>query len=1646
MDIEVLMRRVIKCLVMACLILFGLAFFARAEDGETEYIIKSASEGYVLYGYSEGNETPIGSSERLSVLFDYLNEYGDAKKVWFSDICTNERIELNGYYTFCGDLKVSGASLTLSGGDLILENLGLELISSVLRIKEGECRLESGEIRSDSVAVLLDYSASALFYMRGGVIYTNSSDASLVLKSGSAHIISGEIINSGGYAIDCHSSLVIAGTPLISGKEEGIFTSVPITLSYSDVLFRGEVSIKYSDLFCEGEIKAMFYKTDPPSLDGITLYDQIGQEYSVTYFESSQSILERSFGAVYLPYKVNYYCGDAAVESVEVLRGERISYIDAPGRIGYEFLYWSTDRAGDDPYDFNENVNNGFNLYANFKLLPPNIEISSLDIFYDGNDHRLSFSSVTHPLLSESILSYSWYYNGERIPEVSSYVSVRDVSDSGKYFCTVTLTHSGYTAVAKTPEITVKVKPRVVQIPKVGGKEYNGNPQSPDIYSSSVYTVSEVAGTNVGAYPFVLTLRDKENYVFSNGEATANVEFRILKAANYWVDKLSVSNIFAGDIPCPTAHSRFGEVGFLYSDKYNGEYKEDVPTLTGVFYCTAWVEESENYEGLTGEPIEFTILAEEAVGISLSNEEYRKDYKAFEKFDKSGVNIVITYNSSRTETFGADGANVSYLRGDSFRAGDRAVILSYLDVSVSVPVTVTTADYSLDGIKFTDAEFVYDGIAKNIAPVGNMPIGKDGVPLEYVTVGGASDVGIYEIRLEFLTKSENYSVPAPIKATLTVLPCERSVYFENTEFTYDGKRNCPSAYFLNVNGDRVYLSVNGGRVNAGEYTATAVSTDQNYSLTGNSVKYRIEKADYDLSGVSWTDGEFIYDGRDKTVSITGLPDGISVIGYADNRGCDAGKYTARAILNFDSLNYNEPQEQVYEWQIRRAEYDISELLFNAEVHVFDGNTHYPEFIGTLPVGEDGSIPEYKYDRGATHVGEGVVSVRISFTTSSANYNPPEDIYSSVEIIPLGITVTWIAGSYVYNMSEQAPSAFAPECLIGVLGAEKDAGDHIATAISLDSDYYVLNPQCEFTIERADNYWTQPLTIKDIFEGSAPEPSAQCIDGAVRYIYYSENSDTELLEAPTEVGVYFVRATTDGGKNYKPSRTEPVKFKIIKIIPIGLIALLNKTDFVSFDMLTSNDVRIFLENNDGSTNKLDISEVLVSYERGTEMRYGDSCITFTYSGFSTSTEIKVSKADYDMSGVVWQTEDFVYDGNSKHITVVGLPVGVSVSDGKNLSAVNAGEYIASVRFSYDAENYNEPRLADLCYVIKKAQIEPSKIEPILYCAKPVVPANPKNDLYVLSASEKVNAGIYSATLTLCDSANYEFPNSSDTVCVEYEILPIPLTVKLFDIDKYIGSDLAEPAYELIDGQLAPGDTLELTFEYGEEFVTAKMDNPNYVLTVLPGVINYHNSFEENQLFGWFLFLLILLSTVMLATVCILRRDILVHCLSVIRCRLSPIKNKCTEDVDSDITEGEAEALILKTQITDSEIDEITMGIDAAHADSLISDSLAKDLIRRDDVTVETHGRRKRAVNVDTLSDNFSAGDRVDINELKRLGIVAQDTAYVKILARGLIDKPLKVYANDFSLSAVKMIALTGGESIKVVTVRKKNREKGVEDKI
>ena len=76
-------------------------------------------------------------------------------------------------------------------------------------------------------------------------------------------------------------------------------------------------------------------------------------------------------------------------------------------------------------------------------------------------------------------------------------------------------------------------------------------------------------------------------------------------------------------------------------------------------------------------------------------------------------------------------------------------------------------------------------------------------------------------------------------------------------------------------------------------------------------------------------------------------------------------------------------------------------------------------------------------------------------------------------------------------------------------------------------------------------------------------------------------------------------------------------------------------------------------------------------------------------------------------------------------------------------------------------------------------------------------------------------------------------------------------------------------------------------------------------------------------------------------------------------------------------------------------------------------------------------RKEIINIDTLSVNFNSGDTVNLDTLKEKGLIPKKTDYIKVLARGTLDKHLTVEANEYSADAIKMIVLTGGKVIKDV---------------
>ncbi len=1660
------------------LCLLGIGIRASAEEAE-EYTVYFEDAEYRLYSEGADFASPILRTGSLGELLEYIYALTPMASIRFSGVITAESIYLkSGEYTFSGELEfLDGAGITVDGGKMLLSSADIRLNTGNIRIKRGSLEMYSGSITSSAEnAILLDYSSVAAFSLFDGKITTQSENASIMLKYGRLTVAGGTVENSAGVAISSASTLELSGTPVIAGVDYGIETSVPLTLSDGVSEYSGSVRVKFLDKFEKGSIACVAYMASAQSLSGISLFDRNGSLQELQYFSSYNGIEEFDFGAVYSPYTIEFKDNGQLLFSQYLLRGEKVSLPDSPIKDGYKFVGWRYSSETGEFYEFSAPVENDITLHASYELEKPKYELKSLSFVYDKVERRLKFSEISHPLLSEGVLSYSWYKDGEAIQNFSDGVNIKNVSDSGEYYCTITFTLAGESVSLDTVRVEVRVLRAEVELPEIASVPYNGKYQYPDISSNGVYTVEDTGGVLVGIYPIRITLTDCENYRFSDSDAeSVYLDFVIEKAENRWSEELTVYDIYSGMTPSPSAIPLFGDVEFSYCAEEDGEYCSTVPNVPGIYYVKACVEDNENYYALESAPVKFAVIEEIAVGISVIELPKKMEYCAFEYFDPNGISVGVTYNSGRSVFFGAESLEFFYQTEESFRYGDNSVSVSYGGVSTVLRVTVKKAEYDISGLIFEDTAVEYDSNYKTIEISGVLPVGLDGVPLTAVAEGGSKEAGRYTVTLIFSTESQNYLVPENMYATLTVTPKVTEIIWERTSFVYDGAVKTPTAYYKDVHGRKIELSVSGGRSYAGKYTALASGSDPNYSFLNPSVHFTVEKADYDMSKVVWIGEKQYYDGSEKRVTLSNLPEGVSVVGYLDNKAVDAGEYLATASLGYDEHNYNPPSPVSCVWFVLPATYDTDGFRFVDAEYVYDGEPHYPTLNGEMPVGVDGVALLFEYGEGIVNVSEGRAAVEIIFSTESKNYLPPQNMIAYVEILPKEITVSWHSLEFTYDGERHTPYAMAEETEIYVSGGAVGAGVYTARASSTDGNYSVINSEAEFVINKAQNRWLSSLTVEDIFYGRKPKPYAEALCGEVVYVYYADAGAREEIEVPNEVGMYFVKAVGNGDGNYLPIESQCLPFSIIAIVPIGISIELESKEYTAFDLILPENFTAYLNNNDGSVVLLDGEELTVVYTSGDSLRASDKTVGFVYRDFVTEKEVSVKKRDYDLSGVVWQNLLHIYDGGEKSARISGLPEGVTVISYEGNGVIFAGEYTVRATLDYDKENYNEPKAPDATLIVEKQIVWLEGFDAAVYNGEALMPAIAESELFSYEFSAVRDAGAYEVFFFISDPLNYAFTNGEDTISLPFFVEKRKLTVKVCDVTLYLFEKDILTSYLITEGELVSGDTLLPSYHIGEDEINASFASSNYDIEVIPGRIDRVKTLSQESLKLFLIILFALLAGTVALVAVILNRKRLYRYYRAALCRTAALDNEAVfEDIAVDTVTAEEvledvpeEALSEKTESEDALFEEIegqeilayceteneeeepseslnenTDGytsfapmINADYADSAITDSLARDLIRKDEGTVVTEGNKKGIINVDTLSRSFASGERVDVNLLKEKSLVPYDTAYIKVLARGVIDKPLTVCANDFSLSAVKMIALAGGKSVKVVTVTK-----------
>ena len=206
----------------------------------------------------------------------------------------------------------------------------------------------------------------------------------------------------------------------------------------------------------------------------------------------------------------------------------------------------------------------------------------------------------------------------------------------------------------------------------------------------------------------------------------------------------------------------------------------------------------------------------------------------------------------------------------------------------------------------------------------------DGVKVESYEGGKEVNAGSYlaEAVLKYRDK-DNYEEPVMpecrwrIEKRVIDVSAVRWDYDESSLMVYDGKPK--TVRLIGVPKEIEVIYIDNSKINAGTYTARArLSYDSNNYEVDEipDLRWTVEKASYNTDSVRWTyDKPFEFDGKSKTISLTGLPSSIDVR-YRDNKASNIGTYTAKAYLTYDNENYLEPEvDTTIDWSIVRKQED-----------------------------------------------------------------------------------------------------------------------------------------------------------------------------------------------------------------------------------------------------------------------------------------------------------------------------------------------------------------------------------------------------------------------------------------------------------------------------------------------------------------------------------------------------------------------------------------------------------------------------------------------------------------------------------------------------------------------------------------------------
>ena len=370
-------------------------------------------------------------------------------------------------------------------------------------------------------------------------------------------------------------------------------------------------------------------------------------------------------------------------------------------------------------------------------------------------------------------------------------------------------------------------------------------------------------------------------------------------------------------------------------------------------------------------------------------------------------------------------------------------------------------------------------------------------------------------RLKFF-KEGTYEIPVMHLNMTTTLSVNvrRNVFegatFDDLDVVYTGEfytvevKNVPEGTTV------VYPTTNRFR-SAGEYQATAILRKDAYEIKEMKAKVKINKADYDLSKVVFTDKSEPYDGTQHILAAEGeLPVGLFVDytitreGGKEEKGNtakNAGNYVVKATFTGDYNNFNVVEDKTATLTIERGTIDISDVKFENKTEVYDRTRHKLEIQGTLPTGVTVSY------RNNEHVDAGEYKAIADFTVAdTVNYAPIESKTATLTIEKAKYDMSSVHFNGIHTTYDGSEKKIAIEGTLPT-GLTVSYADNGAT------DAGIYSVTAKFTTED-ENYNNPDPMVATIIIDPAEAPMDQISFARMRFIVqnwsagYTDDEDDE----------------------------------------------------------------------------------------------------------------------------------------------------------------------------------------------------------------------------------------------------------------------------------------------------------------------------------------------------------------------------------------------------------------------------------------------------------------------------------------------------------------------------------------------------------